>query len=250
MTTTPWPVVIADDEPLARRGVRQLLSRFPDFEIVGESRNGPTTLATIETLKPDLLFLDIQMPGLDGFEVLRRRRRAPLPAIVFLTAWDQFALRAFEAAAVDYLVKPVTEARFAAAMKRVTTFLRGRSAATTPTAREPFFAVTTSYGITAIPLGEVDWIEACDNYVRLWTATTSHLHREAMADIEARAVAHGFIRTHRGALVRLDAIRAFDRRNDHSADVRLASGTRIPVARRRRAAVVAALRNGSTAPGR
>ena len=115
----PFTVLVADDEPAARRGVRQLLAAFPEFTIVGECRDGREVLAALDTLKPDVIFLDIQMPEVDGFEVIRRRTPARMPATVFLTAYDRFAIRAFEAEAHDYLVKPVSEARFAATIARL-----------------------------------------------------------------------------------------------------------------------------------
>src|SRR5579871_5362921 len=108
-------VLVADDEPLARRGVRQLLATHKDMVVVGESRNGPETLRALDALTPDLLFLDIQMPEMDGFEVLRRRGPERMPAVIFVTAHDQFAVRAFEAHALDYLVKPMNVQRFDAA---------------------------------------------------------------------------------------------------------------------------------------
>src|SRR5262249_46700219 len=107
MANAEWRVLIADDEPAARRGVRQLLAGFPEFVVSGECRNGAEVLASLDTLHPDVVFLDIQMPGIDGFEVIRRRTPGRMPAVVFLTAYDQFAIRAFEAQALDYLVKPV-----------------------------------------------------------------------------------------------------------------------------------------------
>src|SRR5690348_7696308 len=119
MQSPKWRVLIADDEPAARRGVRQLLAPFDQFAVVGECRDGREVLAALDSLKPDVLFLDIQMPEVDGFEVIRRRSPNRMPAIVFLTAYDQFAIRAFEAEAQDYLLKPVTEGRFAATMKRL-----------------------------------------------------------------------------------------------------------------------------------
>ena len=120
MQTRRWRVLVADDEPAARRGVRQLLSPYPQFTIVGECRDGHEALAAIDSLHPDVLFLDIQMPEIDGFEVIRRRSPERMPVVVFLTAYDQFAIRAFEADAQDYLLKPVTERRFAATMTRLT----------------------------------------------------------------------------------------------------------------------------------
>src|ERR1700722_5775112 len=112
-------VLVADDEPLARRGVRQLLAPHADMIVAGESRNGPETLRLLDALAPDLLFLDVQMPEMDGFEVLRARGANRMPAVIFVTAHDQFAVRAFEAHALDYLVKPLNVARFEAALRRV-----------------------------------------------------------------------------------------------------------------------------------
>jgi two-component system, LytTR family, response regulator len=111
--TAKWTALIADDEPAARRGVRQLLASFPEFAVAGECRNGAEVLTALNTSSPDVVFLDIQMPGIDGFEVIKRRSVERMPAVVFLTAFDQFALRAFETEALDYLVKPVSEAPFA-----------------------------------------------------------------------------------------------------------------------------------------
>src|SRR5262245_29681091 len=129
MRQAEWKALIADDEPAARRGVRQMLAAFPEFGVVGECRNGAEVLAALDLSRPDVVFLDIQMPGIDGFDVIRRRTPERMPAVVFLTAFDQFAIRAFEAEALDYLVKPVTEARFGSTMKRLVRRLRstGRS---------------------------------------------------------------------------------------------------------------------------
>src|SRR5687768_16522222 len=113
-----WSVLVADDEPAARRGVRQLLAPFPDFYVAGECRDGREVLAALDRLHPDVLFLDIQMPELDGFELIRRRYPERMPAVVFVTAYDRFAIRAFDAEAHYYLVKPVTEARFATTTER------------------------------------------------------------------------------------------------------------------------------------
>src|SRR4026208_2222773 len=119
MKSARWKALIADDEPAARRGVRQLLAAFPEFAVAGECRNGAEVLAALEVAEPNVIFLDIQMPGIDGFEVIKRRTVERMPAVVFLTAFDQFAIRAFEAEALDYLVKPVSEARFGATIKRL-----------------------------------------------------------------------------------------------------------------------------------
>ena len=119
MKQDKWKALIADDEPAARRGVRQLLANFPEFVVAGECRNGAEVLSALETSTPDVIFLDIQMPGIDGFEVIKRRTVERMPAVVFLTAFDQFAIKAFETEALDYLVKPVSEARFATTIKRL-----------------------------------------------------------------------------------------------------------------------------------
>jgi len=235
-----WRALVADDEPAARRGVRQMLSAFPEFTIVGECRNGDEVLAALDRLTPDVVFLDVQMPGVDGFEVIRRRTPDRMPAVVFLTAFDQFAIRAFEAQALDYLVKPVSETRFAATMKRLTRQLRTAS----PRPRDPGVIVTTSRGATVLPLHDIDWIEAADNYARLWTGGRSYLIRDSLQQLETRVRAHGFARAHRRALVRLGAVRELIASPDGGVVAVLGDGRRIPISRRRRAAFAAALRRG------
>ena len=232
-----WRVLVADDEPAARRGVQQLLAPFSEFIIVGECRDGREVLASLERLRPDVLFLDIQMPEIDGFEVIRRTTRERLPAVVFLTAFDQFAARAFDAEAQDYLVKPVTEARFAATIKRLTKRLSDGSVG-----REQSIIVPTSRGTLVIPLLEIDWIEAADYYVRVWAGGRSYLLRESLDALEPRVSSHGFARAHRRALVRLSCVRELRSRADGMLVALLASGTRVPVSRRRRSAFTAAVR--------
>src|SRR5256886_6815131 len=141
-----WRILIADDEPAARRGVRQLLVAFPQFAVAGECRNGAEVLTALDLSTPDVVFLDIQMPGIDGFEVIRRRTAERMPAVIFLTAFDQFAIRAFEAEVLDYLVKPVSEARFSATMKRLVKRLRS----TQHSMRDESIVVTTSRGATVL----------------------------------------------------------------------------------------------------
>ena len=240
-----WTVLIADDEPAARRGVRQLLAPFPQFAVVGEARNGAETLLALETAPPDLLFLDVQMPGVDGFEVIRRRTPDRMPIVVFLTAYEQFALRAFEAQALDYLVKPVTEARFAATMKRVTKQLQSAADATPP---EPPILVSTAIGTTVLRPRDIDWIESADNYARLWTGGRSYLLRESMRDLERRVGGRGFVRAHRRALVRIDAVRELTTDARGALVARLESGAAIAVSRRLRASFTAAIK--SQAPAR
>src|SRR5215470_747448 len=238
MKQAEWRVLIVDDEPAARRGVRQLLAAFPEFAVAGECRNGAEALAALDALTPDVVFLDIQMPGIDGFEVIRRRTVEPMPEVVFLTAFDQFALRAFEAEALDYLVKPVSEARFAATMKRLMKRLRSSATAT----RDENIVVTTSRGASVLNVGEIDWIEAAGNYAQLWVGQRSYFLRESLQLLEGRVGRHGFIRAHRRALVRLDGVRELTRDRSGALVAALGCGARIPISRRRSAAFAAAVR--------
>jgi two-component system LytT family response regulator len=238
MTQAEWKVLIVDDEPAARRGVRQLLAAFPEFTVAGECRNGTEALAALNASAPDVIFLDIQMPGIDGFEVIRRRTVERMPEVVFLTAFDQFAVRAFEAEAIDYLVKPVSEARFAATMKRLMKRLRSAATAT----RDENIVVTTARGATVLNVAEIDWIEAAGNYAQLWVGSRSYFLRESLQLLEERVRKHGFIRAHRRALVRLDGVRELTRDRSGALVAALGCGARIPVSRRRSAAFAAAVR--------
>ena len=236
-----WRVLIADDEPAARRGVRQLLSAHPSFVVAGECRNGAEILQCLDSLRPDVVFLDIQMPGLGGFDVIRRRTPERMPLVVFLTAFDEHALKAFEAEALDYLVKPVSQSRFDAAIRRVTRRLKGSA----PLA-EARLIVSTARGAAVIPVREIDWIEASDNYARIWTAGRSYLMRESLGDLERRIGSFGFARAHRCALVRVAAVRAMTSSADGEVTAELESGAKIRVSRRRRAAFARAIQSLST----
>jgi two-component system LytT family response regulator len=185
-----------------------------------------------------VVFLDVQMPGLDGFEVIRRRTPERMPAVVFLTAYDQFAVRAFETEAFDYLLKPVSAERFGATMARLTRRLQ----AGTPAGADPVFVVTSVRGAVIVPFRDVEWIEAEDKYVRIWTGGRSYLLREPLRDVERRVRGHGFVRAHRRALVRLEAAREVTVAGSGRVIVSLASGARVPISRRRRAAFMAAVR--------
>jgi two-component system LytT family response regulator len=240
MEGAKWNVLVADDEPAARRGVRQLLATFPEFAVVGECRDGREVLAALDKLKPDVLFLDIQMPEIDGFEVIRRRTPGQMPAVVFLTAYDQFAIKAFEAEAHDYLVKPVSESRFAATINRLVKRLGAQDGGRS---REPGIVVSTPRGAIVIRLREIDWIEAADNYARVWVAGRSYLLRESLGELERRVGANGFARAHRQALVRIAAVRELRSSETGEFVAVLTSGAKIPVSRRRRAAFFAAVRS-------
>jgi two-component system LytT family response regulator len=245
-------VLVADDEPLARRGVRQLLAPHGDMTVVGEARNGAETLTALDTLSPDLLFLDVQMPEMDGFEVLRARGAERMPAVVFVTAHDQFAVRAFEAHALDYLVKPLHGERFDAALQRVREHLRLKEAADLATRltalleeekaeREKHsverLVVPIATGELIIAVAEIDWIGADDYYTCLHVGSKSYLLRESLASLETRLDPRRFARIHRSAIVQIDRIRSV-----HFEEVILRNGTRLPVSRRRRAAIEALLR--------
>jgi len=235
MKLAKWKALIADDEPVARRGVRQLLSSFPEFVVAGECRNGAEVLAALNTSAPDVIFLDIQMPGIDGFEVIKQRTVERMPAVVFLTAFDQFAIKAFETEALDYLVKPVSEARFATTMKRLVKRLQSAT-------REETIVVTTTRGATVLHLNEIDWIEAAGNYSQLWVGTRSYFLRESLQLLEKRVQKNGFVRAHRRALVRLDGVRELTRTRAGATVAVLESGVRVPISRRRSASFNAAFR--------
>jgi two-component system LytT family response regulator len=237
MSSNKWRVLIADDEPAARRGVRQLLAAFPDFAVVGECRDGRETLAALDPLRPDVVFLDIQMPEIDGFEVIRRRTPDRMPAVVFLTAYDQFAIRAFDAEAHDYLVKPVGEARFAATMKRLVKRLKGGA----ESSRDPGIVVSTARGSLVLSFAEIDWIEAADNYSRVWVGTRSFLLRQSLSNLERRMTSNGFARAHRQALVRIGAVRSLVESDSGDLVASLTGGAKVRVSRRRRAAFAASL---------
>lgn len=235
-----WRVVVADDEPAARRGVRQLLMAHPEFTVVGEARNGREALAQLAALAPDVLFLDVQMPEMGGFETLRSRGRTPLPPVVFLTAYEEFAVNAFAVEALDYLVKPVSEARFA---KTIARLARRLSDAEEPT---PTLVVSDRNGSVVLNLRDVDWIEAADYYARIWSAGRSYLLRESLTRLERRVARHGFLRAHRHALVRVSGVRALRRSRGGDLAALLACGAIVPIARRRRKHFASAVRTSSS----
>jgi len=237
--------LIADDEPLARRGIRQLLEAHDDFEIVGEARNGRETVRALRELKPDLVFLDVQMPSLDGFGVLRTIGVKQMPPVIFVTAHDEFAVRAFDAHALDYLVKPLKKARFAQALERIRE--KRHSAAVSELSRklsalledrekerhDRRVIVPTSTGNLIINSDEIDWIEADGYYAAIHARNGRHLVRESLASLEERLDPTRFVRVHRAAIVNLD--RVSEVRHDGSETVLLLrGGVRIPVSRRRR----------------
>ena len=246
--------LIADDEPLARSVVRGLLAGYADVDVVGESRDGTETLGAIRSFAPDLVFLDIQMPGLDAFDVLASLGDGNSPVVVFVTAYDDFAVRAFEAAAVDYLVKPFTDDRFHRAMTRVR---RQVAASDTQAMAQAFSAlldrqnvppkylqrilVTTGTRSVSVRVADILWIEADDYYARLHVRGASHLVRQALTSLEGRLEPDRFVRVHRGAIVSIDCVRELKRGDRGQLDVVLVDGSRIAVSDRRRDSVLARL---------
>lgn len=250
--------LIADDEPLARRGIRQLLEPHTDVRIVGECRDGREALRALEAQAPDLIFLDVQMPELDGFGVLRAHGPERMPSVVFVTAYDEFAVRAFEAHAIDYLVKPVSDARFAAALDHVRAHMRSAdalelarrlgallksqaAAAGVGNGGEPYMRrllVPTPSGDLLLDVAEIDWIQAEDYYAAVHVRGKRHLIRESLSMLETRLDRAQFVRVHRSAIVRIDRVREVRTAQGESVLV-LRDGTRVPVSRRRREQVAA-----------
>jgi two-component system LytT family response regulator len=256
----PIRVLLADDEPLARRGMEQLLAAHADCRIVAACRDGRETLRALRTARPDVAFLDIQMPGLDGFSVLQAVGQAAPPVIVFVTAYDEFAVRAFEARALDYLLKPVSQPRFDRALERVRERLRadhalrltleiasflgsagGRGPAARPNPASAF-VVPTPTGDLVLDAAEIDWIKAEDYCAAVHTAGRRHVIRESLNSLEQRLDPASFVRVHRSAIVRLDRIRELRSDGPGGGFLILRDGTRLPVSRRRRERVAALVR--------
>ena len=237
--------LIADDEPLARERLRALLARHPDVEIIGECANGADTIAAISDLRPDLVLLDVEMPRVDGFGVLEALDPEALPAVVFVSAHDQYALRAFEAHALDYVLKPFDEARVDRALRRVRGQL-ARSAATAPHVdprlaslldelrqqrRSDRLVVRTGGRVVFLRTEDIDWVEASGNYVRLHVGSESHLLRDSMKNMERRLDPTTFIRIHRSAIVNVDRIRELEPWFHGEYIVILRDGTRLTASR-------------------
>jgi two-component system, LytTR family, response regulator len=236
--------LIVDDEPLARDGVRLHLEDHEDIEIIGECTGGEDAVGRIEADQPDLVFLDIQMPGLDGFGVLEALGPEKLPAVIFVTAYDQFALRAFEASAVDYLLKPFEAERFDKALERVRIQMRGqnpdamserlRNLVATLGGRERFLermVARTNGRILILRVDDVDWIEAAANYVRVHIGTKQYLVRETMTNLETRLDPEKFLRIHRSVIVRKDRIKELEPLFQGDYSIILVDGSRLTSSR-------------------
>ena len=212
-------VLVVDDEPLAREGLKLLLGRQPQVDFVLEARNGREAVGLIREQKPDLVLLDVQMPRTDGFAVVNTIGAERMPPVIFVTAHDQYAIRAFEIAALDYLLKPVTEERFGVAFKRALHRLRGVShedatrqvltmldAVAKPPRQLERFAVRSGERTIFVPVDEVDWNEAFQNYVRLHAGPATHLLHVPMNTIETVLGSGRFLRIHRSHIVNLRRI--------------------------------------------
>jgi len=212
-------VLVVDDEPLARDGLKLLLGRQPGVESVSEARNGREAIANIREHAPDLVLLDVQMPRMDGFGVVHAVGPECMPAVIFVTAHDQYAIRAFEIAALDYLLKPVTEERFAVAFQRASNRLRTQpqgettrqvvamlDAIASPPRRLTRFAVRSGERTLFVPLDDVDRIEAFQNYVQLHVGQTTYLLHVPMSTIDGVLDPERFLRIHRSHIVNVERI--------------------------------------------
>jgi two-component system, LytTR family, response regulator len=212
-------ICIADDEPVALRRLRRLIMQAPDVEVVAECADGATAVEAIRDLKPDVALLDVQMPELDGFGVVQALGAESLPQVIFVTAYDQYALRAFDVHALDYVLKPVDADRLLLAIDRARARLAARGAPGVDPRVVALLAnladtrrylsripVRSDRGVRLIELSAVDWIEAADNYVTLHGAGGQHLVRDTMTRIEGQLDPRQFVRIHRSAIVRLASI--------------------------------------------
>ena len=223
--------LIVDDEPLARSNLKVVLRQEPDIESIAECGSGAEAIAEIRSTRPELVFLDVQMPECSGFEVLERLKADDfLPVIVFVTAYDEYALRAFDAGALDYLLKPFDDARFALAMQRARQKIAALAAGLP---REiPRLTVRSAGHVVYVPIPDIDWIEAADYYVCLHVDTKSHLLRQSMAELEQELDSKIFCRIHRSTIVNLRRVRALEVDSAGEYEVVLESGKKLRLSRR------------------
>ena len=221
--------VVVDDEPLARTNISVMLKHDPEIEIVRECGSGMEALSEIRNMKPDLVFLDVQMPECDGFDVLELLGTDLPPAVVFVTAYDQYALRAFEAGALDYLLKPFDNDRFDRALGRAKERIaHGRDVPR----RMERLAIKNAGQVSFVRVSEIDWIEAADYYACLHVGTRTHLLRRSMAEIDQELDQTVFCRIHRSTIVNLDRVRGLRLSVDGQYEVLLDNGTRLRLSRR------------------
>lgn len=253
--------LIVDDEPLARRNLRVLLERDPQIEILEECRNGREAVKVINTLAPDLIFLDIQMPEMDGFDVLARVGPEHIQAIIFVTAFDQYALKAFDVHALDYLLKPFDDERFRRALERAKSqiaareinqlsdrllaLLEQRETERGSKRDERYLTrlmIKASSRVMLLKVDEIDFIEADGNYAKLHVGRKTHLLREKMNDLEGRLDPAKFVRIHRSIIVNLDRIKELHPHFNGDYVVVLEDGRQLRLSRTRREQLEARLR--------
>lgn len=222
-------VVIVDDEPLARQVLRILLEKDRELTLAGEC-SGIDAAEVIARERPDILFLDIQMPEVDGFDVLERVGADAVPAVVFVTAYDEYALRAFEVHALDYLLKPFDDRRFFAALSRAKEQVRAK----TPASFTRRFLVRTRDKVLFLKADDLEWVEAADYYVSLHAGGKSYLLRQTMAEIERQLDPAKFVRVHRSAIVNLDQVKEMHPLFRGDSALVLADGTQLRLSRARR----------------
>jgi len=250
--------LIVDDEPHAREGIRIRLREFKNLQIVGECSSGMEAVKSINTLSPDLLFLDIQMPEMNGFEVLKKITMSRLPVIIFVTAFDKYAIKAFECHAVDYLLKPIREDRFKNAVQTALSEISHRHLALYanklksvvneyleiteenpqyhhgPAAQKKYLdrlMIKSKDNVSVIPVLEIEWIESASDYVYVHSSSQKFIFRETLTALEERMDPQKFIRIHRSTIVNVEKIKTL-RLNEHSDfDVYLLSGVKLKLSR-------------------
>ncbi|MGH7456621.1 MAG: LytR/AlgR family response regulator transcription factor, partial [bacterium] len=242
-------VLIVDDEPIAREGLRTLLSAERNVEIIGECRNGREAVQAIRVQAPDLVFLDVQMPKMNGLEVIEQIGVVQMPAVVFVTAYDQYALQAFEINAMDYLLKPFDEERFQKTLQRAGKHFQQQNAqnlqqrlaavldhfGNDQPKRPKRFVVKSAGRIFFVNVDEIDWIAAAGNYVQLHVGPQSHLLRQTMDAIEAMLDAEKFLRIRRSAIVHVERIKELKPLSKGEYQIILRDGTQLASSRRYRA---------------
>ena len=236
--------LIVDDEPLPRERIRTLLAERSDVDVVGECSDGEEAVAAIVSEQPDLVFLDIQMPELDGFEVIAALEGESLPAIVFVTAYDEYAIKAFEVDAIDYLLKPVQPERFEQALSRAITRIQNPSTKDTDRELQAFvnrlrvergllkrFVVRSGSKIHFVRVKNVDWIDVASNYIRLHVGGETHLVRQTLKAVERQLDPEAFIRVHRSIVVNVDRIESVEPYFHGEYVVMMQDGTKLTTSR-------------------
>jgi len=241
-------VLVVDDEPLARRGIIKRLASHADMHVIGEAGDGEAALSAIAAHAPQLVFMDVQMPGMDGLATLDLLPPGERPLTILLTAYDQFALRAFELRALDYLLKPIDDERFAEAIDRARDTLHLRQAArpAADTPRYPArFAVRSGNRVSFVATADIDWIEAMGDYAGLHASNKLHLLREPLHLLVARLDPALFLRIHRSTIVRIDRIADMAAQSNRDSLLRLHDGTPLRASRTYGDALRAALADRS-----